>query len=68
MNLNLTADSVGERLIVAVVLLGLVAEMLSDNWPPVTMDPEWCVDMCHAQAAEVAVVALDRCECRGGVH
>ncbi len=64
MNLSVSAGSIGERIVLAVVVLGLVAEMLSDNWnvpTPVTL--QQCQEVCWAQETLVRRVEGYACEC-----
>lgn len=60
--------TVGERITIALVLLGFVAEMLSDNvsWKPTPqpMTIEACVDLCQGQGGEVERVEGWVCACR----
>lgn len=49
MAININATSPGERIVVALAILGLVAEMLSDNScapQAQPIDPDVCVEMC----------------------
>lgn len=66
MNLNLTANSIGERIVVALAVLGLVAEMLSDNGCTDGAQPmkvEVCQELCWSQDQPVKKVEAWTCEC-----
>lgn len=71
-NINIDANSLGARITIALVVLGLVAEVLSDNvqgcnqTTPMTV--EICVDLCASQGDEVKRVEGWACECRAPVE
>jgi len=64
-NLSLSASSVGERIVVAMAVLGLIAELLSDNWKieAEPIDPWACVVICEHQGTEVKRIESYACEC-----
>ena len=65
MNLILTANSLGERIVISLAVLGLLVEMLSDNVQcspqPEPMTIEACVDLCEPRP--VKRVEGWACEC-----
>jgi len=69
MTFQTTGATPGERLTIALVLLGFVIEMLSDNafWSRSTpMTIEACVELCHSEMKPVHRVEAWACECGSG--
>lgn len=67
-NINLDANTLGARITIAIVILGLVLEVLSDNftWQSqgIPMTIEACSNLCASQNEPVARVEAWACECR----
>lgn len=64
-NVNV-GTSVGERVTIALVLLGFVVEMLADNGcrpDPEPIPLETCVDLCASQGERVSRWELYACSC-----
>jgi hypothetical protein len=64
MGVNISAGSIGERIVLAIVVLGMVAELLSDNWehrPAMTIDE--CAQLCWSQDTPVHKVEAFACIC-----
>ena len=60
--------STGERITIALVVLGLVVEMLSDNFSweyhPKPMETEDCVELCWSQGLLVQQFGFWDCVCQ----
>jgi hypothetical protein len=71
-NLNIDANSLGARITIALVVLGLMVEVLSDNfdWKPQAepMAISDCIDLCWGQGQDVERVEAWACQCRASVQ
>ena len=69
--MNVTGTG-GERITIALVLVGFVVEMLSDNWQTKPqaqpMDIEVCRDLCWGQELPVKRIEAWACECAVGAE
>ena len=67
-NITLDANTLGARVTISLVVLGLMVEVLSDNLPNWNQAPamtiEACVDLCTSQGQEVERVEAWACACR----
>jgi hypothetical protein len=66
-NLNLDANTLGGRIVMALAVMALCAEMLSDNscHPATPIEPAACEAMCERQGAAVKRWESYACECVG---
>lgn len=67
LNVGINGDSPGDRIMIALAVVCLCVEMLSDNRCAPLVSPamtiEACADLCYGQDSDVRRVDATSCEC-----
>ena len=68
MNVNLTAKSVGERVVLAVAVMGLVLQMVGDEIGCTPKPEPMTIEKCHQVCGEYLIERMDGWTCACHYH